>query len=210
MPQANQTQVPAWRDHIDVLHDAAQLASRIAQLGAQISADFAGRDLTVVAVLKGSYPFFADLARHIDLPLTCEFIGVSSYGASKSTTGVVKLTQDLAQPIAGRDVLIVEDIIDSGLTMQYLLENFSARGPRSVSVCTLLHKPSGARVKVPVRYCGFEIGPQFVVGYGLDYDGRLRNLPYIGVVRDGCEPALKAGIAQAIGKTSPEANHASL
>lgn len=212
MSEPLESTAPAWRHPIDVLHDAEQIAARVRELGAQITQDFAGCDLTVVAVLRGSFPFFADLVRQIDLPLSCEFIAVSSYGADKSTSSVVKITQDLAHPIAGKDVIVVEDIVDSGLTMQFLLENLGARAPRSLSVCTLLHKPSGMRVRVPMRYQGFRIGPEFVVGYGLDYAGRLRNLPHVGVVRDGGEPALKAGIAQAIGQPTPaqivEATHA--
>jgi hypoxanthine phosphoribosyltransferase len=187
---------PAWRAPIHTLHDADALATRIAELGRQITQDYAGRDLTVVAVLKGSFPFFADLVRHIDLPLTCEFIGISSYGDNKSTSGVVKITFDLTHSIEGKDVLIVEDIIDSGLSMQYLLRNFAQRLPRSVAVCTLLHKPSGARVEVPIAYKGFTIGNAFVVGYGLDYHGRLRNLPYVGVVVPGQEGALEATLSQ--------------
>lgn len=194
MSSHSNTQAPPWRAPIHVLHDAEAIAARVAQLGQQITRDYAGRDLTVVAVLKGSYPFFADLVRHIDLPLTCEFIGISSYGDKKSTSGVVKITFDLTHSIEGKDVLIVEDIIDSGLSMQYLLRNFQQRMPKSVRVCTLLHKPTGARVDVPISYKGFTIGDAFVVGYGLDYNGRLRNLPFVGAVNPGQETALERAL----------------
>jgi hypoxanthine phosphoribosyltransferase len=196
---------PAWRAPIDTLYDAPSIAQRVAELGRQISQDFAGRDLTVVGVLKGSFPFFADLVRHIDLPITCEFIGISSYGDRKSTSGVVKITFDLSHSIENKDVLIVEDIIDSGLSMQYLLRNFAQRMPKSVSVCTLLHKPSGSRVDVPIAYKGFTIGDAFVVGYGLDYHGRLRNLPYVGAVKNGHEGALEQTL-QAIGNPDQQAH----
>lgn len=188
--------LPAWRAPIATLYDADAIAARVRQLGAEITRDYAGKNLTVVAVLKGSFPFFADLVRHIDLPITCEFIGISSYGHQKSTSGVVKITFDVTHSIEHKDVLIVEDIIDSGLSMQYLLRNFAQRMPKSVRVCTLLHKPSGARVDVPIAYKGFTIGDAFVVGYGLDYNGRLRNLPFVGAVQEGGQEALEAALAR--------------
>lgn len=196
MAERGTTAAPPWRAPIDTLYDAETIAARIAELGREITRDYAGKNLTVVAVLKGSFPFFADLVRHIDLPITCEFIGISSYGHQKSTSGVVKITFDVTHSIENKDVLIVEDIIDSGLSMQYLLRNFAQRMPRSVRVCTLLHKPSGARVDVPIAYKGFTIGDAFVVGYGLDYNGRLRNLPFVGAVQQGQQEALEAALVK--------------
>ena len=167
---------------LDVLISEAQLRERIAELGAAITRDYAGLPLKLVGVLKGSFVFLADLARAIDLPIKLDFIGTSSYQGT-SSSGVVRITNDLSRPIEGEHVLLVEDIVDTGLTMQYLLENLGTRRPASVKICALLEKPARARVKVPIHYRGFEIPDAFVVGYGLDWDGRLRNLPYIGVVR---------------------------
>lgn len=167
---------------VEVLLSEEQIRARIAELGAAITHDYAGKPLKLVGVLKGSFMFMADLARAIDLPLKVDFIGTSSYQGTKSS-GVVRITSDLSRPIEGEHVLLVEDIVDTGLTMKYLLENLETRRPDSVKVCALLHKPSRAQVKVPIDYKGFEIPDAFVVGYGLDWDGRLRNLPYIGTVR---------------------------
>ena len=151
-------------------------------MGATITADFADDgEVVLVGVLKGSFVFLADLARAIDLPVGIDFLGLSSYGNSEETSGVVRVTQDLSQPVAGKHVLVVEDIIDTGLTMRYLLENLATRHPASVRVCSLLYKPARTRVEVPLDYIGFEIPDRFVIGYGLDYQGRLRNLPFIGV-----------------------------
>ncbi len=168
----------------ELLYDAATIARRTAELGAQITRDHAGRDLIAVCVLKGAFVFFADLVRQIDLALTCDFIGISSYAGAQKSSGVVELTRDLGCSIEGKDVLIVEDIIDSGLTMQYLLENFQTRRPARVRVCTLLYKPSDARAERAIDYVGFEAPAAFVVGYGLDHAERYRNLPFIGVYRD--------------------------
>ncbi len=167
---------------IDVLISEADLRERVKALGAQIARDYAGRSLLVVGVLKGSFIFLADLVRAIDLPISIDFIGISSYQGT-STTGVVKITSDLSRPIEGKDVLLVEDIVDTGLSMRYLLDNLATRRPASVKVCALLEKPSRARVQVPIDYRGFVIGDEFVVGYGLDWDGRMRNLPFVGVPR---------------------------
>ena len=167
---------------VEVLLSEPQLQSRIADLGTAITRDYAGKPLKLVGVLKGSFMFMADLARAIDLPIKVDFIGTTSYEGTK-TTGVVRITNDLSRPIQGEHILLVEDIVDTGLTMKYLLENLATRGPASVEVCSLLRKPSRARVTVPVRYNGFDIPDEFVVGFGLDWDGRFRNLPYIGVVR---------------------------
>lgn len=167
---------------IDVLISEADLRARVAELGAAIARDYAGRSLVVIGVLKGSFIFLADLVRAIDLPLSVDFIGISSYQGTK-TTGVVQITSDLTRPIEGKDVLLVEDIVDTGLTMQYLLENLATRKPASVRIAALLEKPARAQVKVPIDYRGFVIGDEFVVGYGLDWDGKMRNLPFVGVPR---------------------------
>jgi hypoxanthine phosphoribosyltransferase len=172
--------LPAWRQSIEVLYDPPTLQARVAELGAQISADFAGRSLCVVGVLKGCFVFLADLTRHIDLPVRIDFIGISSYGNATQSSGIVQITQDLQQSIEGKDVLLVEDIVDSGLSMAYLLENFATRRPRSVRVCTLLEKPENAKIKVDLDYVGFQIPNRFVIGYGLDAAGYCRNLPFIG------------------------------
>ncbi|NMB74485.1 MAG: hypoxanthine phosphoribosyltransferase [Myxococcales bacterium] len=159
-----------------------QIAARVRELGAQITRDYAGRNLNLVAVLKGSFLFLADLCREIQLPLTVDFLGISSYGDRTTTSGVIRITSDLTQPCNGKDVLVVEDIVDTGLTMRYLLDNLATRKPASLKVCTLLHKPSRARVKTPIDYLGFTVPDVFVIGYGLDYQGRYRNLPFIGVL----------------------------
>lgn len=170
-----------WREHVSVLYDAETIAARVREIGQQITREFAGSDLQVIGILKGSFVFYADLVRQIDLPLRCEFIGISSYGNASQSSGVVQITRDLGYPIEDESVLIVEDIIDTGLTMEYLLANLRTRRPRTVRVCSLLHKPENARVQVPIDYLGFSIPNEFVVGYGLDYAGRYRNLPFIGV-----------------------------
>jgi hypoxanthine phosphoribosyltransferase len=167
---------------VDVLISEADLRERVRALGREIARDYAGRPLVVVGVLKGSFIFLADLVRAIDLPLVVDFIGISSYQGTTST-GVVQITGDLARPIEGKHVLLVEDIVDTGLTMRYLLDNLATRGPASLQVCALLEKPSRAKVKIPIAYRGFVVADEFVVGYGLDWDGRMRNLPYIGVPR---------------------------
>jgi hypoxanthine phosphoribosyltransferase len=169
-------------EQVAVLLSQEQLHARIAELGARITADYAGRPLKLVGVLKGSFMFMADLARAIDLPIKVDFIGTTSYQGT-NTSGVVRITNDLSRPIDGEHVLLVEDIVDTGLTMQYLLENLATRHPASLEVCALLEKPARAKVQVPIKYKGFSIEDEFVVGYGLDWDGRFRNLPYLGVVR---------------------------
>jgi hypoxanthine phosphoribosyltransferase len=168
--------------HVDVLISAEQLAARVAELGRAITRDHAGKALVVVGVLKGSFIFLADLVRAIDLPISIDFIGITSYQGT-SSTGVVQITSDLTRPIEGKDVLLVEDIVDTGLSMRYLLDNLATRRPGSLQVCALLEKPARARVKVPIDYRGFVIGDEFVVGYGLDWDGKMRNLPFVGVPR---------------------------
>jgi hypoxanthine phosphoribosyltransferase len=167
---------------VDVLISEADLRERVRVLGREITRDYAGKSLVVVGVLKGSFIFLADLVRAVDLPLVVDFVGISSYQGT-SSSGVVKITSDLARPIEGKDVLLVEDIVDTGLTMRYLLDNLATRGPASLKVCALLEKPARARVSIPIDYRGFVVGDEFVVGYGLDWDGRMRNLPYVGVPR---------------------------
>lgn len=170
---------------IEVLLSEEQLETRVKELGEEISRDYAGEPLLVVGVLKGSAIFVADLVRSIDLPLDYDFVAISSYGADTRSTGVVRLLKDLDASIEGRHVLIVEDIVDTGWTLRlsYIAENMKARKAASVKVCALLDKPSRRQVDVGIDYCGFVIDDLFVVGYGLDYNGRCRNLRYVGVVR---------------------------
>ena len=169
----------------NVLLSTETLQARVAELGAEITRDYQGsHDLVVVPILKGSFLFAADLIRRIELDLSIEFLGLRSYGAGTESSGVVQITYDLTQPVVGRDVLVVEDIVDTGLSMRYLLENLATRQPRSVKLCSLLHKPARSRVKVPIDYLGFTIEDRFVVGYGLDYAEKYRNLPYIGVLEE--------------------------
>jgi hypoxanthine phosphoribosyltransferase len=170
-------------NELEVLFTEQQIADRVAALGAQIERDHRGKDLVLVAVLKGAFVFVSDLSRHIDLPLSIDFIGLSSYGEETESSGVVKITSDLSRPIEGKHVLIVEDIVDTGLTMRYLLDNFSTRRPASVKICALLHKPSRLRTRIPIEYLGFTLPDLFVVGYGLDAGERFRNVPFIGVVK---------------------------
>ncbi|HEY5958149.1 MAG TPA: hypoxanthine phosphoribosyltransferase [Polyangiaceae bacterium] len=165
-----------------MLFTADEIACRVAELGREISAEYAGRNLVVLVLLKGSFIFAADLIRAIALPLRVEFLGLASYGAGTKSTGVVQITQDLTSPIVDEDVLVVEDIVDSGLTLSYLLRQLDTRGPRSVKVCAMLHKPVRTQQEVPIHYLGFTIPDEFVVGYGLDHAQAYRNLPYIGVL----------------------------
>ena len=174
-------------DRVTEMISAARIHERVREIGAQIARDYAGKPLVLVAALKGSFLFVADLARAIDLPLRIDFLGLRSYGAGTETSGVVQITHDLTSPVAGEDVLVVEDIVDTGLTMRYLLENLETRHPASLRVCALLHKPARARVEVPIDYLGFTIEDRFVVGYGLDYGERYRNLPYLGTLEIGAD-----------------------
>ena len=166
-----------------VLIDEPSIAAKVAELGARIAADYAGKDLVLVSVLKGALPFVADLMRKIPLPLALDFLEVSSYGKSTESSGVVRILKDLAHPIEGRHVLVVEDVLDTGFTLNYVLEHLRGQHPASVRLCTLLDKPARRIVPIPIDYRGFEIPDEFVVGYGLDYAERYRNLPYIGVLR---------------------------
>jgi hypoxanthine phosphoribosyltransferase len=160
-----------------VLISRDKIAQRVAELGAQITHDYRDRSLVLLSILKGSFVFTADLARAIDLPLRVEFLGVQSYGDSTSSSGVVQITQDLTRPVEGEDVLIVEDIVDTGLTSAFLIQQIQARNAASVRLCSLLHKPVRAQLEVPITYLGFTIDDVFVVGYGLDMSQRFRNLP---------------------------------
>ncbi|MQA12236.1 MAG: hypoxanthine phosphoribosyltransferase [Pseudonocardiaceae bacterium] len=174
-------------DIASVLITEQQINDKVAELAKQVSEDYRERgsafDLVLVGVLKGAVMFMTDFARALPMPAQLEFMAVSSYGSSTSSSGVVRILKDLDRDIAGRDVLIVEDIIDSGLTLSWLLRNLAGRGPASLEVCTLLRKPDAVRVDVPVRYVGFDIPDEFVVGYGLDYAERYRDLPYIGTLK---------------------------
>ncbi|HSJ33988.1 MAG TPA: hypoxanthine phosphoribosyltransferase [Acidimicrobiia bacterium] len=167
---------------IRTLISAQEIDAALERMGEQISADYRGKSLLIVGVLKGAFMVMADLARRIDIPVEFDFMAVSSYGASTQTSGVVRILKDLDEEIAGRHVLIVEDIIDSGLTLNYLLKSLRVRKPDSLEIAALLVKEGIQRVELDVRYTGFEIGPEFVVGYGLDYAGKYRNLPYVGVL----------------------------
>jgi hypoxanthine phosphoribosyltransferase len=171
-------------DGIDrVLIGGEMLQARIGELGRQITTDYAGRDLVLVGVLKGAVMFMVDLARQIDLPLEIDFMATSSYGQSTESSGVVRILKDLDRSIAGRDILIVEDIVDTGLTLKYLIELLSDRGPRTVRVCALIDKQKARKADVDLEYVGFRIPDEFVVGYGLDYSEIYRNLPYVGVLK---------------------------
>jgi len=170
----------------DVVITADQIAARVAELGAEITRDYAGRPPLLVGVLKGAFVLMADLAREIALPVTFDFMAVASYGAATASSGVVRILKDLDVDLEGRHVLVVEDIVDSGLTLHYLLRNLSVRGPASLEVCAFLVKDGQQRIELPVNYVGFYIPPRFVVGYGLDHAGRFRHLPYIAHL-DGAE-----------------------
>jgi hypoxanthine phosphoribosyltransferase len=166
----------------EVLVTAEALQRRVAELGRQITADYSGRPLLLVGVLKGAVFFLSDLMRFIEVPVEVDFMAVASYGSATDSSGVVRILKDLDASIEGRDVVIVEDIVDSGLTLQYLLRNLGSRNPASLEVCALLTKPERRKVDLPTRYVGFEIPNRFVVGYGLDYAERYRNLPYVAVM----------------------------
>ena len=168
----------------EILIDEETLHGRIAELGAQISDDYRGEDLLLIGVLKGAIFFMADLMRSIEIPCEVDFMAISSYGAGIDSSGVVRILKDLDVSIEGRNVLVVEDIIDSGLTLSYLLRNLEAREPASLEVCALLTKPERRENDVACRYVGFEIPNRFVIGYGLDFAERYRNLPFVGVLRD--------------------------
>jgi hypoxanthine phosphoribosyltransferase len=172
-------------DISDVLVESDALQTRIRELGAQISRDYAGRDLLLICVLKGAVFFLSDLMRQIEVPCEVDFMAVASYGSSTKSSGVVRILKDLDAAIENRDVLIVEDIVDSGLTLNYLLRTLQTRNPASLEVCALLTKPDRREVDTPVRYIGFEIPNRFVIGYGLDHAERFRNLPFVAALDEG-------------------------
>ena len=166
----------------EILVQADDLQHRIKEMAEDITRDYDGRDLLLIGVLKGAFLFLADLMRHLEVGCEVDFMAVASYGSSTESSGVVRILKDLDAPLEDRHVLIVEDIVDSGLTLQYLLRTLEARGPASLEVCALLTKPERREIDVPVRYTGFEIPNRFVIGYGLDFAERYRNLPYVGVL----------------------------
>ena len=172
----------------EILIDEPTLRARISELGEEISIDYAGRAPLLIGVLKGAVFFMADLMRELTVPCEIDFMAVSSYGDSTDTSGVVRILKDLDINIEGRDVLVVEDIIDSGLTLSYLMRNLESRSPASLEICALLTKPERRELEVPVRYVGFEIPNKFVIGYGLDFAERYRNLPYVGVLDEDLIP----------------------
>ena len=178
-------------DIAEVLLDAATIQSRVRELGAQIAADYVGRDLVLVSILKGALPFLADLMREVPIYCSLDFLEVSSYGAGTSSSGVVRILKDLAKPIEGRNVLVVEDILDTGHTLSYVIEHLRGQHPSTLGRCALLDKPARRVVPITVDYKGFEIEDKFVVGYGLDFAERYRNLPFIGVLK----PEVYTGLA---------------
>lgn len=169
--------------NLEVLLSSDQIAARVREIGEQITRDYAGQRPNLICVLKGAATFMCDLMRTIDLNISVDYIAVSSYGKGTSTTGEVKILKDLDRPLEGRDIIIVEDILDTGLTLSYLLNTFRNRGANSIRIATLLNKPERRRVNVEADYIGFNVPDQFVVGYGLDYDERYRNLPFIGILK---------------------------
>jgi hypoxanthine phosphoribosyltransferase len=175
---------PSMHDDVEeILLTEQQITERVAELGAQLAGDYQGRDPVLVSVLKGSIIFLADLVRSTPVPLSIDLMELSSYGASTKSSGQVRILKDLSGPIKGRDLIVVEDIIDTGLTLNYLLKYLRDRGPKSVRICCLLDKPARRLAEIEIDYRGFTIPDRFVIGYGLDYDERYRNLPYIGVLR---------------------------
>ena len=182
------SQAELERGVTEVLIDEDRLRSRVVELGEEISADYVGRDLLLIGVLKGAVFFLADLMRHLTVPCEIDFMAISSYGASTDSSGVVRILKDLDINIEGRHVLVVEDIIDSGLTLSYLMRNLESREPATLEICALLTKPDRREIEVPVRYVGFEIPNRFVIGYGLDFGERYRNLPYVAVLSDDALP----------------------
>jgi hypoxanthine phosphoribosyltransferase len=168
----------------DILVPAEDLARRVRELADEVSRDYKGKDLVMIGVLKGAVFFLSDLMRHLDIPVEVDFMAVASYGSATKSSGVVRILKDLDAVIEGRDVLIVEDIVDSGLTLQYLMRNLAGRNPRSLEVCALLIKPERRKVDIPTRYIGFEIPDRFAIGYGLDYGERYRNLPFVAALKE--------------------------
>jgi hypoxanthine phosphoribosyltransferase len=168
-----------------VLIPEVKLQARIAELAQEISHDYQGREITAICILKGSFIFFSDVIRQLDLPLTCEFLGVSSYGNRMVSSGEVKVTLDINEPLENKHVIVFEDIVDTGLTLSYIMSSLRARKPASIKSCSLLMKPDSLKTEIDVDYLGFKIGNEFVVGYGIDFAGRHRGLPYIGYIEHG-------------------------
>lgn len=171
------------KDIKNIMISEEEIAKRVKELGKQLTEEYNGKELLVVGILKGCMLFLSDLVRTIDLPLTMDFMVVSSYGTTTKSSGVVRIIKDLEREIEGKDVLIVEDIVDTGLTLSYLIENFKTRNPKSVKVCSLLDKPDRRKAQVDIQYVGFKIPDEFVVGYGLDYSEVYRNLPFVCVLK---------------------------
>ncbi|MCC7441243.1 MAG: hypoxanthine phosphoribosyltransferase [Bdellovibrionales bacterium] len=163
-----------------ILIPEVRIQARVRELAAEISSDFADQELVAICILKGSFIFFSDMIRNIEVPLSCEFLGLSSYGNETVSSGEVKVTLDINEPLEGKNVIVFEDIVDSGLTLNYIMRSIGARGPKTLRTCSLLVKPKSLKAPVQIDYSGFEIGDEFVVGYGLDYQGKFRGLPYIG------------------------------
>jgi hypoxanthine phosphoribosyltransferase len=183
LPRLGSSMKVHQEDIEQVLLTHEQIQDKVAELGAEITRDYAGSDLLLVGVLKGAFVFMADISRHIHLPMEFDFMAVSSYGAATQTSGVVRILKDLDHEIQGRNVLIIEDIVDSGLTLSYLMKNLRTRKPASIEVCALMQKTDVQQVPIDIKYRAFEIPPVFVVGYGLDYGELYRNLPYVGTLR---------------------------
>ena len=183
MQMQQERSAPIHEDVEEILIPGDEVRSRVAELGRQLSTDYVDRDPVLVSVLKGSIIFLADLIREMEIPLSLDLMEVSSYGASTESSGQVRILKDLSKPIEGRHVIVVEDIIDTGLTLNYLLKYLADKSPASIRICCLLDKPARRLAEIPIDYRGFTIPDRFVVGYGLDYDERYRNLPYIGVLR---------------------------
>ncbi|MBN2027842.1 MAG: hypoxanthine phosphoribosyltransferase [Actinobacteria bacterium] len=172
------------QDKPETLLSREEIGVRTARMAEEITEDYRGRDLVMIGVLKGAFVFLADLSRQVELPLEIDFVAVSSYGEDTRSSGVVKIIKDIDLEIAGKDVLLVEDIVDTGLTLKYLAGMLRDRGPASVEICALLNKPDARKVDIEIKYCGFDVPPKFVVGYGLDYAERYRQLPYVGVLEE--------------------------
>ena len=176
--------MPSPNSRPQVLIPEVRIQNRVRELAQQINYEYANSEVTMVCILKGSFVFFSDLIRHIEIPMTCEFLGLSSYGNQTVSSGEVKVTLDMNEPLVDRNVIVVEDIVDSGLTLQYIQRTLEARGPASLKTCTLLFKPECLKTDVEIDYVGFKIGSEFVVGYGVDYAEKFRGLPYIGFIEN--------------------------
>lgn len=177
MPMSEELEKPK------ILIPEVKLQSRLNEIAQEINHDYHGKEITAICILKGSFIFFSDMIRRLDTPLTCEFLGVSSYGNKTVSSGEVKVTLDINEPLSGKHVLIFEDIVDTGLTLKYITDQLRARKPASLKTCSLLMKPDSLKTEVEVDYLGFSVGPEFIVGYGIDYAGRFRELPYIGYIQ---------------------------